>query len=116
MTPLDIAKICHYANMGVCIAAGDFSQKSWELAEDWQREAAIHGVNEHLANPDLPAGQSHTIWMEKKLADGWTYGPTKNSVKKTHPDIKNFEDLDEFSRAKDIVFAAIVDSLRHLVD
>lgn len=115
MTPKQIATICHYANKGVCEAFDDYSQKDWEDAEHWQREAAIEGVHHHLANPDLPASASHNAWMAKKLADGWVYGEVKDSVKKTHPDLTAFENLDEAGQIKDIIFASIVDKLRNFV-
>ncbi len=84
-------------------------------AEQWQRDAAIAGVEHRLANPNLPADSSHTVWMAKKIEDGWIYGDVKDVSKKTHPDLIPFEQLNEVGQAKDFVFVAIVDSLRHLV-
>jgi hypothetical protein len=48
---LEIAKVCHEANKAWCEANNDYSQKSWDEAEHWQRDSAIKGVEFALANP-----------------------------------------------------------------
>jgi hypothetical protein len=112
----DIAKIVHAANRAVCEIGRDFSQKSWDEAEDWQRQAAIDGVNFHLDNPSLPDSASHEAWCKQKYADGWTYGKVKDPNCKKHPDLVPFNQLSELSKAKDAVFAGIVNALAKYVD
>lgn len=38
-----IANVCHEANKGWCSANGDYTQKAFEYAEEWQRDSAIKG-------------------------------------------------------------------------
>lgn len=112
MFPETIAMICHEANRALCIAHGDFSQKSWEDAEEWQRQSAIKGVQFRLANPDAPASAQHEAWMRDKEADGWKYGPVKDPFAKTHPCMLPYDQLPIADQRKDSLFAAVVDALR----
>jgi hypothetical protein len=106
-----IAKVCHDANRSWCEQNGDYSQKSWEEAEQWQRDSAISGVKFRMNNPNARDSAQHNAWMNEKLSDGWVYGKTKDAEKKTHPCIVPFESLPEFQQKKDKLFCAIVDAL-----
>jgi hypothetical protein len=107
-----IAKVCHEANKAWCEANDDYSQKSWEEAEDWQKQSAISGVKFRFDNPDAKEDAQHNAWMEDKIKDGWMFGFVKDAEKKTHPCLVSFDRLPEFQRKKDALFCAIVDSLK----
>jgi hypothetical protein len=107
-----IAPICHEANKSWCESNGDYSQKTWNEAEQWQRDSAIKGVEFRLANPEAPKSAQHDAWMSDKVADGWVYGKTKDAIEKTHPCIIPFEELPEFQQKKDALFCGIVDALK----
>lgn len=107
-----IAIVCHEANKAWCHVNADESQKSWNEAEEWQRESAIEGVLFRLDNPDALENAQHNAWMESKIKDGWVFGEEKNSELKTHPCIVPFDQLPEFQQKKDKLFCAIVDSLK----
>ena len=109
---IDIARVCHQANKAWCEANSDFTQKSWEDAEDWQQNSAIAGVEFRLANPDAKEDAQHNAWMKDKTEDGWVYGEVKDAEKKTHPCIVPFNELPEFQQKKDKLFCAIVDALK----
>jgi hypothetical protein len=109
---INIAKTCHQANKAWCEQNGDFSQKDWDEAADWQRESAIKGVQFRLANPEAGKDSQHNAWKADKEADGWVYGETKDAEAKTHPCIVPFEQLPEFQQKKDALFCAVVDSLK----
>jgi len=106
-----VAKICHEANRAICESYGDYSQKSWEEAPDWQRESALKGVEFCIDNPQAPASANHESWMKQKEADGWKYGIVKDADKKEHPCMVPFEELPEFQKAKDHLFKSIVGAL-----
>jgi len=112
MDTLAIAKICHEVNRAFCQHIGDFSQKPWEDAEGWQRESAAQGVEWRLANPDAPDSAQHDSWMAAKVADGWVYGPVKDSKAKTHPDLLPYEQLSPDARFKDALFVTIVNTAK----
>jgi len=107
-----IAKVCHEANKAYYEAWGDFSQKHWKEAEEWQRQSAIKGVEYRLDNPNAPESAQHDAWMRDKLADGWVYGPVKDAQHKTHPCIVPYHQLPHFQQKKDALFAAIVNAIR----
>jgi hypothetical protein len=107
-----IAKVCHDANKAYCETHGDFSQKDWSDAEDWQRESAINGVKFRLENPEAGHDAMHNNWMKEKVDNGWVYGEVKDTDAKTHPCIVLFEQLPIFQQKKDALFSAIVDALK----
>ena len=109
---MTIAAACHEANRVWCMSQGDYSQKHWSDAEEWQRESAIKGVEFRLNNPDAKEDAQHNAWMEDKIKDGWVYGKVKDTEKKTHPCLVPFEELPLFQQKKDRLFCAIVDALK----
>jgi RyR domain len=106
-----IAHVCHQANKAWCEVNGDLSQTSWGLAQNWQRESAIRGVQFALDNPEAPDSAQHDAWMAGKIKDGWRYGEVKDATAKTHPCIVPFESLPSHQQAKDRMFKAIVRAL-----
>lgn len=107
-----IASICHEANKAWCEANGDYTQKHWDQAEQWQRDSALKGVEFRIANPDAGEDAQHNAWMKDKVDAGWIYGEVKDAEAKTHPCITAFENLPEFQQKKDKLFCAIVDALK----
>jgi hypothetical protein len=103
-----IARVCHETNKGYCESIGDNSQKSWDEAEQWQRDSAIKGVAFALVNPNAPASSQHDAWLADKKRDGWKYGAVKDPVKKEHPCFVSYEELPIEQRLKDHLFKAVV--------
>lgn len=110
----DIAILCHEVNRSYCRMIGDFSQKKWHEAEDWQKESAVHGVKAHLKG-EMTAGDSHRSWMQEKLDGGWVYGEEKCAEKKTHPCLVPFEELPLEEQVKDHLFGAVVEHCKGLL-
>lgn len=52
--------------------------------------------------------QLHETWVRTREAQGWKFGPRKDSRLKTHPCMVPYGKLPEHQRVKDAVFAAIV--------
>jgi len=115
MTPNDIARVCHETNRAYCQTLGDNSQPTWEEAPEWQRTSIINGVNFHLANPDSEPSQSHEGWLKEKAATGWKYGPVKDLAKKQHPCFMQYDKLPSEQKAKNALFAGVVNALRTYV-
>ena len=111
MNANQIAQVCHEANAAYCRAIGDFSQRSWNEAEQWQRDSAITGVGFALAHPDAPASAQHEAWLKDKKKDGWVFGEVKNPAKKEHPCMVAYADLPLEQRLKDRLFKAVVKGL-----
>ena len=108
----EIARLAHNINKAYCAALGDFSQKDWEDAPDWQKSSAIKGVEFHMENPDALPSHSHECWLEEKRMNGWKYGPVKDEDKKEHPCFVPYDELPQDQKIKDYLFKAVIDSCR----
>ena len=108
MRVTDIARICHEVNRAYCESLGDTSQVSWGVAEDWQRESAVKGVEFALLHPDATPESQHEAWCDDKRSAGWVYGPEKDAGKRTHPCLVAYADLPHGQRVKDHLFMAVV--------
>lgn len=109
---INIATVCHQANKTWCEINGDFSQKDWDDAEEWQIRSVIKGVYFKLDNPNSSPDAQHNSWMEEKIAQGWIFGDIKDSEKKTHPCIVPFDQLPLFQQQKYMLFSSIVNVLK----
>ena len=105
---LEIAKVCHQANLAMCQAFGDRSAVPWDDAPEWQKLSAKRGVQYAIANPDATPEDQHNAWMADKIKDGWVHGKVKDPAAKTHPCIAPYLELPVEQRVKDHVFRAIV--------
>lgn len=104
-----IARVCHEANRGIQqLQYWDDNRVSppWDQAPEDQRASAIAGVANALAG--RTAAQLHDDWCNAKIADGWTFGWTKDPVAKTHPCLIPYDQLSEQDKIKDYVFLGIV--------
>lgn len=101
------ARIAHEANRVYCASIGDDSQVPWDEAPEWQRESAIAGMQKIADGTIQYPEDSHVSWMEQKIADGWTYGETKDAEAKTHPCLVPFDELPVEQQVKDELFFAI---------
>jgi hypothetical protein len=111
MTIRDIAMVAHEANRAYSRSLGDFSHPPWEKTPPWQRESVTDGVRFLIENPEAGPRESHANWLKYKLAAGWTRGPIKDEIKKTHPLLVEFDSLQITQQRKDAIFCAIVRAL-----
>ena len=49
------------------------------------------------------ARNAHEIWAQKRMQDGWTYGPHRDDAKRTHPCLVPYEKLPESEKEYDRV-------------
>ena len=47
------------------------------------------------------ARNTHEVWAQQRIRDGWKYGPFRDGDQKTHPDLVPYEDLSEAERQYD---------------
>jgi len=115
MTVFEIAKVVHEIQKAFCESLGDNSLPTWENASTEMKDTVIAGIIGLINDPKAAPGKSHEMWMEKKKADGWVYGPVKNWEKKTHPSLITFRDLPQEEIQKDVLFVQTVRSLQNFL-
>lgn len=108
---LSIARVAQDLNHAYCQAIGDTTSVPWEDAPNWQRDSVCKGVQAHLDNPNLTPEQSHQLWMEQKVREGWVFGVTKDGNAKTHPCILPYAQLPLEQRVKDYLFRGTVHAI-----
>jgi serine phosphatase RsbU (regulator of sigma subunit) len=55
----------------------------------------------------------HIRWCWEKRLDGWRYGKTKDPVRKTHPSLVDYEELDESEKDKDRELVKLIPAFLH---
>ena len=101
------AHAAHEANRAYCIAIGDMSQPAWDSAPSWQVDSALVGVRGVLIEKNTPE-ESHESWVDKKISDGWIYGPVKDPDHKEHPCLVAYDKLPAEQKRKDEIFVEVV--------
>lgn len=104
----NVAAITHEVNRVYCESLGDFSQKPWSEAPDWQKKSAVSGVTFAIKDTSVSPADLHANWLKDKEADGWRYGPVKDVEKKEHLCFVPYEELPENQRIKDHLFRSVV--------
>lgn len=56
---------------------------------------ALHQLTELLAQ------NNHDLWAQKRIAEGWTYGPERNDKEKRHPDLVPYSKLPDSEKEYD---------------
>jgi hypothetical protein len=51
------------------------------------------------------AENTHEVWAERRLADGWTWGPARDDAERKHPCLVPYDQLPESEKEYDRVTA-----------
>ena len=70
-----------------------------------QFESTIERICAKDAPPTTPEAE-HNSWWQAYIDMGWVYGPERDPIKKTHPDMVPFDELSKPERDKDEIFLA----------
>ena len=108
LTPEQIAKVAHEANRAYCQTLGDHSGLPWADTPRDQKDSVISGVKTIQADPSTTPAQSHLKWTAYKAKQGWTSGPKKDAILKTHPCLVPYSMMPPEQQLKDILFGTIV--------
>ena len=88
----------------------------WYERELEFRSQMIHLVTSYCDLEVLPTPkEAHDSWWEAYKLLGWVYGPVRDKVAKTHPDMVEFEDLSYEEQIKDAVFLDLVAMARDYI-
>ena len=108
------ARAAYETSRAYCLTIGDDTQKSWEAAEQCQRDAAMRGIRTVLdgATPE----ESHEAWCRDKISDGWKYGSVKDSAKKEHPCLVSYVQFPEVQKRKDAIYITVICAMAKALD
>lgn len=102
----ELAELCHRNNQILQHASHETVSPDWNVLDEVTRQSAREGVLKALEG--YTPEQLHESWMEFKIKHGWTYGLSKDEVRKTHPCIVPYNELPEAQKLKDKMFQGIV--------
>jgi hypothetical protein len=102
-----IAAVCYAANRAYCQnALSDESMPAWEEAPEDSRNGYRNGVRSVLLG--ITQEQQHDSWCQDRKKRGWVYGPVKDYSKRTHPNLRPYQELPEAEKLKDLLFKSVV--------
>ena len=55
----------------------------------------LNGLTERLAE------HAHDVWAQRRISEGWTYGPARDDKTKKHPDLVPYNDLPDSEKEYD---------------
>ena len=103
------ARAMHELHGAFSFAMGD-DRKPWRDCSEDEREASRVGVI--VVMTGAGAEDQWREWSEERRSKGWTHGPVKDPVSKTHPClVEKYEQLPASERAKDVLIADAVRAL-----
>jgi hypothetical protein len=109
-TDEQIAHVVHEANRALQVIQGDPAPSLPWLCETPEiRANAIAGVR--AARDGVSPRVLHETWCRDKTEHGWTYGPVKDAVARTHPCLVPYDQLPDGQREKNRVFIAVVEAM-----
>ena len=110
-----IARICHEAMSALVAEMEGEPHPRWESLKgsdnEWMIEDTKKNVIARINNPMSLMSLTHEAWKENRIDNGWVWGETKCSIKKTHPCLVPYGELPDSEILKDQVFTAIVDRI-----
>lgn len=85
----------------------------WHQREEQFREQFLP-VIDMMCGPDRKSSpeELHDDWVKAYEVMGWRYGPERDPVAKTHPDMVPFDQLEQREQDKDAVFIALSEIAR----
>ncbi len=81
----------------------------WDERDEAFRSQMIEYVDKLCRAETFPTPEeAHDSWWRKYEEMGWVYGPERDPIAKTHPDMVPFGELEQREQDKDAVFLALV--------
>src|SRR6516165_4297801 len=107
-TPARARFVYEAARLQAIAVAAPVVPEPWDEREEAFR-AQFLDVIEMMCGSDRKSSPAelHDDWVLAYERMGWRYGPTRDPVERTHPDMVPYEDLERREQDKDAVFVAL---------
>lgn len=104
------------ARIAAIAADAPIIPEPWEEREEAFR-LQFRDVIKKQTGPDRSGDPEklHDDWVKAYEAMGWKYGPVRDRVAKTHPDMVPYWELGQLERDKDAVFVALCEIARQWI-
>lgn len=84
----------------------------WDALSLPERKAVVNVVrNVKRADPWATPAELHDAWVERRIAQGWRWGPTLSHENKAHPYMVPWEQLGERERVREHLMVGTVHCL-----
>lgn len=109
----EIARVAYAANRAYVFAQINMGALpvDWDFLPGKEQVSYIEGIRHLLEHPRSQPAEQHDAWMRYKTEQGWSVGPVKDDVAKTHPCMVPYNQLPMEQQIKDHLFQAVVRSL-----
>lgn len=95
------AVAAHNALINAAVSLGDTPQAAWDAQSQVKRDSALAGATLMWDEPSTTAEQSHTAWVARQTAAGWTVGASYNETTKENPLLVAWADLPAADKQKE---------------
>lgn len=88
----------------------------WDQRDDRFRGQFLDVIAQQCGpNRKSSPEELHDDWVKAYEAMGWYYGPERDPVLRTHPDMVPYDELEHRERDKDAVFIALCEIARQWI-
>ena len=109
-TDEQVAEICHDVIRSLQKIQGDpVPSGPWDSEPEDRRKIVTENIR--MIRAGVTPRESHANWCREMTELGWVYGPEKDPVARTHPNLRDYRALDQFQRDKDRAVVALVTAL-----
>lgn len=104
------------ARYAAAAARAPIVPEPWFQRDEAFRAQFIHVIDRQCgADRQSSPADLHADWVRAYETMGWTYGPERDTAKRTHPDMVPYDELGQLERDKDAVFVALCEIARQWV-
>lgn len=105
------AKTGHEVTLALKLFFGEEAMPVWDKLPAETKHRNIIGVNAVIENPDITPAEIHQVWVDTMLKEGWRVGPKYDTIKKAHPSLVPYMELEDNQKLKDVLYLAAVKSI-----
>lgn len=105
-------RAAYEASRSWCLSIGDDTHEPYDNLSTAEK-APIRESVIGILQGNIPE-QAHEDWRRRKIADGWSWGSEKDDVRKTHPALLPYEELDLEQRVKNDIWCGVTQLMQKI--